>query len=258
MRAKIHSKAIVSSLAQLDSSVRVGPYAIIGNGVKIAADTIVDASAQILGRTEIGINCHIFPFAVVGNIPQDLKYKGEKSFLIIGRNNYIREFVTINTGTEENSKTVIGDNNLFMAYSHIAHDCKVGSNNVFANNATLAGYVEVQDNAGIGGLTAVHQFCRLGSFSMIGGCSKVVQDIPPYSLCDGHPAAVQGLNLVGLRRADFSSQIIKDLKKAFKIIFFDNHPFDKAMELVKKELKPSKEIDYLFKFLSSSKRGVAR
>lgn len=258
MGIKIHSTAIVSPSADLDSNVQVGPYAIIGDKVKIKAGTIVDASAQILGNTEIGKNCHIFPFAVVGNIPQDLKYKGEKSFLIIGNNNCIREFVTINVGTENNSKTVIGNNNLFMAYSHIAHDCKVGSNNVFANNATLAGYVEVEDNVGIGGLTAIHQFCRLGKFSMVGGCSKVVQDIPPYSLCDGHPATVQGLNLVGLRRANFSSPRLKDLKKTFKIIFFDNHPFDKAAELVKKELIFSEEIDYLLKFISSSRRGVTR
>lgn len=256
---KIHSKAMVSKKAKLGKGICVGPYATIGENVAIDDGTVVDSFAQVLGYTKIGKNCHIFPYAVIGNIPQDLKYKpNEKSFLVVGNNNRIREFVTINPGTEKGATTSIGDNNLLMAYTHVAHDCVVGSNNTFANNATLAGYVEVANNVIIGGLTAVHQFCRLGSFSIIGGCSKVVQDIPPYSMCDGHPAIVCGLNSVGLKRAKFSLAALRDLKKAFKILFFENHPFVEASALVKKEISASREVDELLTFVASSKRGIGR
>ncbi len=258
MSVQIDPKAIVSPKAELGKNVKIGPYAVIGENVKIGAGCLIDSFAQVLGYTEVGQSCHIFPYAVVGNIPQDLKYKGERSFLIIGDNNRIREFVTINPGTDKDTKTIIGNNNLIMAYSHIAHDCKIGDGNVLANVATLAGYVRIGNKVVIGGLVAIHQFCRLGDFSIIGGCSKVVQDIPPYSMCDGHPAVICGLNLVGLRRAKFSSSRIKELKKAFKIIFFDNHSLAKSRELVRKSLPPSKELENLFDFISSSKRGLSK
>jgi UDP-N-acetylglucosamine acyltransferase len=177
---------------------------------------------------------------------------------MVGDNNIIREFVTMNPGTEEDSKTLIGNNNLIMAYSHIAHDCSVGNNNVFANCATLAGHVSIEDSVTIGGLVAVHQFCRLGAYSIVGGCSKVVQDVPPYSMCDGHPAIVCGLNLIGLKRANMTNETIRLLKKVFKIIFFSGYPFSKAKDIVKKELPASKEIEYLLSFISSSKRGIGR
>ncbi len=258
MSVEIDPKAMVSPKAQLGESVKIGPYAVIGENVKIGPDCVVDSFAQILGYTELGKGCHIFPYAVVGNIPQDLKYKGDKSFLIIGNNNRIREFVTINPGTDKETKTIIGSDNLIMAYSHIAHDCEIGDGNVFANSATLAGYVTVGNRTVIGGLVAIHQFCRLGDFSIIGGCSKVVQDIPPFSMCDGHPAAICGLNLVGLKRAKFPSSTIRTLKKAFKIIFFENHLITQSRELVQKDLPPLKELEYLFEFISSSKRGVSK
>jgi UDP-N-acetylglucosamine acyltransferase len=164
----------------------------------------------------------------------------------------------MNMGTEEGSKTIVGNNNLIMAYSHIAHDCFVGNNNVLANCATLAGHVTIEDRVTVGGLVAIHQFCRLGTLSMIGGCSKVVQDVPPYSVSDGHPSVVRGLNLIGLRRANFSQSSISLLKKAFKLMFFEGHLLAKAKELVIKELPSSKEVDYLLKFISSSERGVGR
>lgn len=258
MSNKIDSRAIVSSKAQLAGGVTVGPFAVIGDKVKIASGTIIDSFAQISGNTEIGKNCHIFSYAVIGSPPQDLKYKGQKSFLIIGQENCIREFVTINPGTEEGSKTDIGNNNLIMAYSHIAHDCQVGSFNIFANAATLAGHVTIGDRVVIGGLVAIHQFCRLGDLSIIGGCSKVVQDIAPYSMADGHPAVVRGVNLIGLRRAKFSSLTISNLKKAFKLIFFENHSFTEAKALVSQKLPADKEIDKLVEFISSSKRGMSR
>jgi UDP-N-acetylglucosamine acyltransferase len=258
MSSKIDPKAMVSPKAVLGNDVTVGAYAIIGDNVKIGNGCVIDPFAQVLGFTEVGKKCHIFPYTVIGNTPQDLKYKGDKSYLIIGDGNCIREFVTMHPGTQENSKTIVGNNNLFMVYSHIAHDCKVGNDNVFANNATLAGYVDIENKVVIGGLVAVHQFCRIGSHAIIGGCSKVVQDIPPYSMSDGHPAVVHGLNLVGLRRAGFTNEAIIVLKKAFKTLFFDNHPFDKAKELVKKDFPASKEVDYLLDFISSSKRGISK
>ena len=258
MSVQIDPKAMVSPKAQLAKGVKIGPYAIVGENVKIGSDCVIDSFAQVLGYTELGQSCHIFPYAVVGNIPQDLKYKGDKSFLIIGNNNKIREFVTINPGTDKGAKTIIGSDNLIMAYSHIAHDCKIGDGNVFANSATLAGYVTVGNKVVIGGLVAIHQFCRLGDFSIIGGCSKVVQDIPPFSMCDGHPATICGLNLVGLKRAKIPSSTIRTLKKAFKIIFFENHLITQSKELVQKELPPLEELEYLFDFISSSKRGISK
>jgi len=258
MSTQIDSRALISPSAQLGKDAKIGPYAVIGENVKIGASCVIDSFAQVLGYTEIGKNCHIFPYAVVGNIPQDLKYKNERSFLIIGDNNRIREFVTINPGTDKDTKTIIGNNNLIMAYSHVAHDCKVGDDNIFANSATLAGYVEIGNKVLIGGLVAVHQFCRLGDSSTVGGCSKVVQDVPPYSMCDGHPAMVWGINLVGLKRAQFSSSVIRTLKKAFKILFFEDHTFSESKIIIKRDLPPSEELDRLLEFISSSKRGACR
>lgn len=258
MFSKIHPKAIVSPSSRIEEGVSVGPYAIIGDNVKLGAGTIIDSFSHILGNTEVGKNCHIFSHAVIGSIPQDLKYKGKNSFLIIGDNNCIREFVTINPGTEEGSKTVVGSGNLIMAYSHIAHDCSLGDGNILANAATLAGYVTIENKVVIGGLVAVHQFCRVGSLSIIGGCSKVVQDVPPYSMCDGHPACVYGLNLVGLRRANFSAAAIKKLKQAYKYLFFEGHSVSQACILVEKEFYGEKEIDCLLQFVKSSKRGINR
>jgi UDP-N-acetylglucosamine acyltransferase len=258
MSVKIHPQAVVSPKAYLDENVKIGPFAYVGDQVKIGSSTVIEGFAYIVGHTQIGKNCKIFPYAVVGNPPQDLKYKGQTSYLFIGDNNIIREFVTINPGTEKDTKTVIGNNNLIMAYSHIAHNCKIGNDNILANAATLAGYVEIEDRVIIGGLVAVHQFCRLGSFSIVGGCSKVVQDVPPFSLCDGHPARVYNINLVGLRRAGFPKDKIEILKKAFKIIFFENHTFSKAKQIITQSLKNTHEIEYLLTFISSSKRGICR
>lgn len=252
----IHPTALIAKGARIADNASVGPFAIIGEHAVIGSLTRIDSFAQVLGHTRIGQNCHIFSHAVVGSIPQDKKFKGEVSFLSIGDKNTIREFTTINPGTDKDSETVIGSGNLFMAYSHVAHDCSIGNDNVFANNATLAGYVTVHDGVVIGGLSAVHQFCRIGSFSIIGGCSKVVQDVPPFSLCDGHPAVVRGLNLVGLRRRKFSSVEIRNLKKAFKILFFEKHPFHKAKEIMEDSVPSSGNITQLLQFVSSSKRGI--
>ncbi|MDD5109244.1 MAG: acyl-ACP--UDP-N-acetylglucosamine O-acyltransferase [Candidatus Omnitrophica bacterium] len=255
---KIHPSAIISSKAKLDSGVAVGPYSIISDNVTIGADTLIGPHCVIEGNTTIGKSCEIFTGAVVGSRPQDLKFKGEKVFLEIGNNNIIREYCTLNPGTKEGAKTVIGDNNLLMAYSHVAHDCNVGNWCVLANNSTLAGHVTIEDRAVIGGIVAIHQFVRIGMLSIIGGCSKVVQDIPPFSTCDGHPARVYGLNLVGLRRKGISNKSIKQLDQAFRVIFNSGLSVKHAIEKVEKELEKSEEISYLINFAKSSERGLAR
>jgi UDP-N-acetylglucosamine acyltransferase len=255
---KIHPTAIISEEAKIGSDVEIGPYTVIGPNVEIKEKTRIGAHCLIEGNTKIGSGCQIFTGAVIGSIPQDLKYKGETSFLEIGGNNIIREYVTINPGTSEESKTIIGNNNLIMAYSHIAHDCKIGNNCIIANCGTLAGYVLIEDRAIVGGLVAVHQFCRIGELSMIGGCSKVVQDVPPYSTCDGHPAKVYGINLVGLRRQGIQEEVIKDLKRAFRIIFFSGLSFSSSLKRVQDEIPSHKEIAHLIEFIKSSKRGICR
>lgn len=258
MNTRIHPQAIVSDKASLDEGVEVGPFSVIEDNAVIGKNTRIGPHCLITGFTSIGRDCRIFKGAVLGSEPQDLKYKKCKSYVEIGRGNIIREFVTVNPGTDEGTKTVIGDDNLIMAYSHIAHNCKVGSNCILANAATLAGYVEIENRAVIGGLVAVHQFCRVGSLSIIGGCSKVVQDIPPFSLSDGHPAGVKSLNLVGLKRSGVSPESAKLLKKAFKVLFFENHTTSSAIEIIKKDIEITREIEYLLQFIQSSSRGIGR
>lgn len=258
MKKQIHPTAIISKKAKLADDVEVGPYTIIKEGVAIGSGTKIGPFCIIEGDTTIGKRCKIFSHAVIGSIPQDLKYKGEKSFLVIGDDNIIREYVTMNPGTAASYKTVIGNRNLFMVYSHIAHDCVIGNNCVIANNGTLAGHVIVEDKAVIGGLAGVHQFVRIGTLSIIGGCSKVVQDVVPYSTCDGHPAKVYGLNIVGLERKNVAEQAKGALKKAFKILFFSRLTTATALKKIEKEIKPLPEIIHLINFIKSSKRGLAK
>lgn len=253
----IHKTAIVSKKAKLADDIGVGPYTIIGDNVTIAKGVKVGSHCVIEGNTTIGSNCEIFTGAVIGSRPQDLKYKGEKNFLEIGENNIIREYCTFNPGTGEGGKTKIGNNNLFMAYSHIAHDCCIGNHCVIANNGTLAGHVDIQDYAVVGGLVAIHQFVQVGKLSIVGGCSKVVQDIPPYSTCDGHPARVYGLNLIGLRRQGIAQNIIGQLNFAFKILFNSGLLIKHALEKIEKEVKPCSEVSYLVNFIKNSQRGIS-
>jgi len=254
----IHPLAIVSAKAKLAAGVTVGPFSMISDNVAIGSNTKVGAHCVIEGNTTIGKNCEIFTGSVIGSRPQDLKFKGEEVFLEIGNNNIIREYCTLNPGTQEGSKTIIGDNNLFMAYAHVAHDCHVGSGCILANNATLAGHVAIEDMVVIGGIAAIHQFVRVGRLAIVGGCSKVVQDIPPFSTCDGHPARVYGLNLIGLRRKGVSRESIKKLDQAFKIIFNSGLSVKHAVEKVEKELEKSQELTYLVNFAKNSERGLTR
>ncbi|MDD5281201.1 MAG: acyl-ACP--UDP-N-acetylglucosamine O-acyltransferase [Candidatus Omnitrophica bacterium] len=255
---QIHPSAIVSSKAKLESGVIVGPYSIIGDNINIGADTVIGAHCVIEGNTTIGKGCEIFTGAVIGSRPQDLKFKGEDVFLEIGNNNIIREYCTLNPGTGQGGKTTVGDNNLLMAYSHVAHDCWVGNGCILANNSTLAGHVSIEDRAVVGGIVAIHQFVRVGMLSIIGGCSKVVQDIPPFSTCDGHPARVYGLNLIGLRRKGVSRESIKQIDQAFKLIFNSGLSVKHAILKVEKELVKTEEITYLLNFIKSSERGLTR
>lgn len=253
----IHPTAIISRKAKLAEDVRVGPYSIIKDDVSIGPGTIVGSHCVIEGNTAIGRDCQIFTGACIGSQPQDLKYKGEKVFLEIGDNNIIREYCTFNPAVEEGGVTRVGNNNLFMAYSHIAHDCRVGDDCIIANNGTLAGHVTVEDKAVVGGLVAIHQFVRVGKLSIIGGCSKVVQDIPPYSTCDGHPAKVYGLNSIGLRRHKLSEQAIEQLNRAFKILLNSGLSIKHFLEKIEKEIPQTAEISYLVDFIKNSQRGIA-
>lgn len=253
----IHKTALVSPKATLGKGVIIGPYAVVTDDVTLGDGTQVGSFCVLEGRTTVGKNCRFFTGAVIGSIPQDKKFKNEnKVYLEIGDNNIFREYVTVNPGTNDGGKTVIGSDNLFMAYSHVAHDCVIGNGCVMANNGTLAGHVTLEDMAVVGGLAAVHQFVRLGKQSIIGGCSKVVQDIPPFSTCDGHPAQVYGLNAIGLRRAKVPPKNISALKKAFKILFYSKLTKTSALEKIKKEIPLCPEVEHLVAFAKTSKRGL--
>ena len=256
-RKMIHPTAIVNKQAKLAEDVEIGPYSIVGENVSIGANTKIKERV-FLEDTKLGKNCKIFSGAVIGSIPQDLKFKGEKSLVKIGDNNIIREYVTINRGTVAHGETTIGEGNLIMAYSHIAHDCLIGNGVIIANGGALAGHVNIEDKVVIGGLVAIHQFVRIGELSIIGGCSKVIKDIPPYALVDGHPTKIYGLNSVGLRRTNFSSDLIAQLKKAFKILFFSSISLTEGLEKVGKEVALSPEVLHLIEFIKNSQRGIAK
>ncbi len=258
----IHPTAVVDPKAELDSSVYVGPYAVIEAGVTIGADTRVEPHAVVSGPTTIGERNLIGSFASVGGAPQDLSYKGEPTELIIGSDNQIREYSSIHRGTPGgNRKTVIGNNNLLMAYTHVAHDCHIGDHVIMANVATLAGHVVVGDRASIGGLVAIHQFCRIGTFSYIGGVSGLALDVPPYVILAGtrNRTRISGINKVGLRRNGFGRETIKTLDKAFKLIFkTPNLLMKDAIEQAKVEFPDCPEVQILVKFFEDSKRGVVK
>jgi len=258
MAVVIHPTAIVSPHAELEDGVEVGPYSIIGDNVQIGEGTKIGPHVSIEGWTKIGKRCRILQGAVIGTPAQDVHYKGERSFVEIGDDNLIREYVTIHRATGEESKTYIGNNNFLMAYSHIAHNCWIGNRVVIANMGTLAGHVRVEDRAIIGGLSAVHQYVRIGKYAMIGGCSKVVKDIIPFSIADGHPASLWGLNIVGLRRANFPLSTRNILKKAYKILFRSGLNIAQALEKIENELEGSEEIEYLCNFIRTSKRGISK
>ena len=255
---KIHKTAVIHPDAKLGEGVTVGPYSSIGARVTVGDGCRIGNHCVLDGQTTIGKNCQIFTGAIVGSAPQDKKYsESDDVELIVGDNNVIREYATMNMGTIDGGrKTVIGNNNLFMANSHVAHDCVVGNYCILANVGTIAGHVTMEDGAILGGLSAVHQFVRVGRLSIIGGCSKVVQDIPPFSMCDGHPAKVFKLNTIGLQRAKVPASSVTSLKQAFRILFQHGLTKTHAIEQVIKNVAPCPELDHLIFFAKTSKRGL--
>lgn len=255
----IHPTAIISSEAKLAEDVEIGPYSIIGPDVEIGKGTVIGPHAVIEGPTRIGTGCRIFQFASIGAPPQDLKFKGERCEVIIGNNNTIREFVTIHRATSADiAMTCMEDNNLIMAYCHVAHNCKLGNNIVMANAANLAGHVHVEDYAIIGGMSGVHQFTRIGCHAMISGASAVTQDVPPYVTVAGNHARPYGLNLIGLKRRGFSDETVGYLKKAYRIIFRSSLLLTQAVEKIREEITGSPEVDHFVAFIEQSTRGVCR
>jgi UDP-N-acetylglucosamine acyltransferase len=255
----IHSTSIVDAKANIDTNVEIGPFCIIKAGVVIGKGTKLLSHVIVEGATEIGEDCTIHPFSSIGLPPQDLKYKGENTRLCIGGNNIIREYTTIHRASVGGDGiTSIKDNNFLMAYVHIAHDCKVGSNVIMANAATLAGHVSVEDYAVIGGLVAVHQFTRIGKYAMVGGFSGIGQDIPPYMVASGARAKLFGPNTIGLKRHGFSDVSITAIKKAYKILFREKKTLKDALLKIREELPPSEEITHLVEFIERNKRGICR
>ncbi len=253
----IHSTAIVDSSAEIDESVSIGAYSIIGPGVKIAKNTSIGPHVVIGGSTTIGSGNRIFQFSSIGEIPQDKKYHGENSKLIIGDDNTIREYVTINRGTEEDQGyTKIGDRNWIMAYVHIAHDCNVENDITFANGSTLAGHVSVEDYAILGGFTLVHQFCRLGAYSFCAMGTALNRDLPPYLMASGNYASTHGLNKEGLHRHGFSEDCIRALHKSYKLMVRSKHSKSENQVEVKILADQFPEVKRFIDFISSSKRGI--
>ena len=259
MSGSIHPTAIIAVGAQLHPSVEVGPYAVIGPNVRIGAGSTVGAHAVLEGRTTLGEKNRVFQFASVGAIPQDLKYAGEPTALVIGDSNQIREFSTLHIGTAGGGGvTRIGNQNLFMAYSHVAHDSQVGSRCVFANGATLAGHVEIGDFVTLGGLSAVHQFTRIGPHAFIAGGSMVVMDVPPFCVAQGDRAELAGLNVIGLQRHGFTEEQLARIKDAYRILFRSKLPLEEAVSQLRVEFSGEVEVDRLLAFVTSSKRGLTR
>ena len=252
----IHPTAIIESGARLEEGVTVGAYAFIGASVQIGAGTRVGHHAVVEGRTSIGRNCEIFPYACLGLKTQDLKYRGGNPGLRIGDRNVFREFCTVHAATFDGDFTVIGDDNLFLAYSHVAHDCLIGNNVIMSNNATLAGHVQVDDHVIFGGLSGAHQFCRIGTRSMIGGCSKIVQDVPPYLIADGNPALIRSYNKVGLERAGYDPEQISRIKQAYRTFYRRGLNRSQALEAMRAEgMEQHPETERFVTFVGHSERG---
>lgn len=255
MKAQIHPTAVIDSGAVLGTGVQIGPYCIIGGEVKIGDGVILHSHVVVAGRTTIGAGTQIFPFASIGHAPQDLKFHGEKSELIIGKNNTIREHVTMNPGTEGGGmKTIVGDNGLFMMASHVAHDCVIGNKVIMANNATLGGHVHVGDHAVIGGLAAVHQFVRIGAHAVIGGMSGVENDVIPFGRVKGERAFLAGLNLIGLERRGFTKDQIKTMQRAFNQLFGDEGTMEQRLESVAQEFSGETAVMDMIQFARSKTR----
>jgi UDP-N-acetylglucosamine acyltransferase len=253
----IHPTAIIHPSAEIGPDCEIGPFCVIGENVRLGRGNRLHSHVVMDGFTSLGEENEIFPFAAIGTRTQDLKWKGGVTHTEIGNRNTIRENVTIHSATSDGDKTVIGSNNHLLAYVHIAHDVQLGNHIIMSNVATLAGHIVVEDHVVIGGLGAVHQFCRIGRYAIIGGCSKVVQDVPPFMLADGNPARSRTVNKVGLERNGFSDEVQQSLKKAYKILFRSGLTTKNAVDQIEKELPDNAEIQHLVEFMRASQRGVA-
>jgi UDP-N-acetylglucosamine acyltransferase len=253
----VHPTAVVDKYAELGSDVEIGAYCVIGPKVKIGKGTKLVSHVCVQEFSEIGEGCTLYPFVVIGGPPQDLTYRGEDTTCVIGNNNTIREYVTINRGSKSSGTTSVGSENYIMAYSHIAHDCRVGSHVIMANCATLAGHVHVEDYAILSGLSAAHQFCRIGKHAFVSGLTGVPKDIPPFMMAAGNRARLYGLNAVGLERQGFAKAEIVKLKRAYRILFRSSLPLEKSLKLVEEELDGD-NIRELLTFIRSSERGICR
>jgi len=256
-KRKIHPSAIVEIGAELGEGVVVEPFAVIKKNVVLKDKVVVKSHAYIEGHTTIGEGSEIYPSASIGTKTQDLKYKGEKTYVRIGKNCQIREFATINSSSGEETAVEVGDNCLLMAYCHVAHNCVVGNHVIMSNNATLAGHVIVEDYAIIGGLTPIHQFFRIGTHAMVGGISRVTGDIPPYTIGGGVPYKMGGINIVGLKRRGFPLETRNELGKAYRLVYREGLHLDEALERCEKELNPLPEVRHWINFCKATERGLA-
>jgi len=255
----IHPTALIAKGAEIGRGVKIGPNVVIGPRVVLGDEVDIGAGAVIDGHTQIGPRSKIFSYATVGSIPQDLKYSGEEASLTIGSDNRIREYVNISIGTEGGGgKTVIGNDNLIMAFSHIAHDCLIGNHCIIANSVQIAGHVVIGDGAVFGGMSGAHQFCRFGELVMVGAAAVVVQDVPPFCMVQGDRASINGLNVVGIRRAKFTVDIVKDIKTMYRFIYSENLTIEDAVQKIEAEVKSSDIRDKFVKFLNESERGLCR
>jgi UDP-N-acetylglucosamine acyltransferase len=256
--SEIHPSAVIHSKAQLGQNCYVGPFCVIGENVILGDNCRLHSHVVIDGHTRLGDSNEIFPFASIGLKTQDLKWTGGKTSVEIGDHNTFREYVTIHSATSDGAVTRVGSINHFLAYCHVAHDCSVGNHVIMSNVGTLAGHVTVEDHAIVGGLAAVHQFCRVGKMAIIGGCSKVVQDVPPFMLADGNPAETRTVNKVGLERNGVSEEVQSALRQAYKILFRDGLTIPNALAKIEAGLPASPELQYLIQFVRSSQRGISK
>jgi UDP-N-acetylglucosamine acyltransferase len=255
----IHTTAIVSEKTVLADGVVVGPYTVIGDDVEIGSGTRIDSHVVINGPTKIGEDNHIYQFASIGDDPQDKKYAGEPTGLVVGDRNTIREFCTISRGTiQDRGQTIVGDDNWIMAYVHIAHDCVVGNNTILANNATLAGHVHIGDWVICGGFSGAHQFCRVGAHAFLGMYSGVSRDVPAYTMVAGQPAMARGINSEGLKRRDFSKEQIHNIKNAYRLTFRKGKKLSEAIDEIAELSKEQPELNLFLDSLRSSERGLVR
>ena len=256
--SEIHPTAVIQEGARIGEGCRIGPYCVIGPNVILGTGCELHSHVVIDGHTEIGSENTFYPFASIGLRTQDLKWDGGTTWTRVGSNNTFREYVTIHSATADGDATVIGSHNNLLAYTHVAHDCQLGDHIIMSNVGTLAGHVIVEDRAIVGGLAAVHQFCRIGTMSIIGGCSKVVQDVPPYMMVDGNPAATRTLNKEGLKRNGVDEDTQKSMRQAYRILFRSEQTFTNAVKQVRADLATSPELEHLLAFIESSERGIAK